>query len=439
MCDMDNMDNEKISVIYESENISTSKKGSYEFQRILGILTGMGFSINVIIGSGIFVLPGDVWRLTKSPIVALAFWVIGGIISLLGCLIYSELGSFLPRGAGELRYLEEAYPRPHRVIAHAFSIVMIFVIRPTAIISDSYVCAQYLLYLVRGDKNSTEYLNPDGFFTNPDFFEIRFISIAILFIITLYRIIIGALQNRGENFNNGTINSYEIPVESIGSYGDAMIKVLYAYEDILINIAFIMTVNPADATSNYIGDASKVIAIYFGEDIGNIGGDIGSRIIVYSSITEFIPEIFAEWGLKYFAKWSFLFNTPTKALIAQFCYCAILILFFPTGTSFFIFFANTTSYLTAIYYGACAVGLITLRKKFRGVGFKIPFNLHVVFLIFIILVSICSFFPLPATEERPLYFLPYVVSWASIIIVGGLIYLYKNNKAKQQQLQPENQ
>ncbi|CAG8479907.1 16003_t:CDS:10, partial [Dentiscutata heterogama] len=449
---MDN--NEKISATYESENTSTSQKRSYEFHRILGILTGSGFSLNNIIGSGIFVLPGDVWRLTKSPIVAMAFWVIGGIGSLLGCLIYTELGSKFPRGAGELRYLAEAFRHPHQVITRTFCFAMIFIIRPTAIVGDTYVCAQYLLYLIRGEGNSTEYLNPDGFFTNPDFYgcnnrltvyinqTFAIFKVAALFSFAIAGIIIGAQQigekqNQGTNvFNNGTINSNKTLVESIGSYGDAMIKVLYTYE------AFIMTVNPAVATSNYSGDASKVIGIYFGEYIGNkIGNKLVSTFIaissfgavVYSSIEEFIPGVFAQWGLKRFTKWSFLFNTPTIALIAQFCYCAVLILFFPTGTSFFIFFANISLYLTAIYYGVSAVGLITLRGKFKGVGFKVPFNLHIFFLVFIILVAIATLFPLPATEERPLYYLPYIVSWSFIITVGVLIYLYKNYKAKQQQ------
>ncbi|RIB15080.1 hypothetical protein C2G38_1606407 [Gigaspora rosea] len=62
---------------------------------------------------------------------------------------------------------------------------MITIIRPAAIVGDTYICAQYFLYLIREDTNQTEYLNPGGWLTSVDFFKIHFISIAILFIITL--------------------------------------------------------------------------------------------------------------------------------------------------------------------------------------------------------------------------------------------------------------
>ncbi|CAG8630166.1 24820_t:CDS:2, partial [Gigaspora rosea] len=214
---------------------------------------------------------------------------------------------------------------------------------------------------------------------------------------------------------------------------------------ILINISYIMIAasNPAAATSMYTGDASTVISIYFGEQIaGKVGNKLisaliaissfgavgsmvftGARIIVYSSVANFIPEYFAGWGLQSFTESSYLFNTPTKALIAQYLYCSLLILFFPTGTSFFIFFATISLYLTAIYYGASTVGLMILKKKYLGIQrpFKVCF-LDVIFLVCIVLIAIAGFFPLPGS---PLYYLPYLISWGAVILGGILIYVYK--------------
>ncbi|CAG8479484.1 14290_t:CDS:2 [Gigaspora margarita] len=248
-------------------------------------------------------------------------------------------------------------------------------------------------------------------------------------------------------------NEKEVPVimtdseNKVFAVSERYNRLLGIFSDILINISYIMIAasNPAAATSMYTGDASKIIAIYFGEQIaGKIGNKLisaliaissfgavgsmvftGSRVIVYSSVAKFIPEYFAGWGLNAFPN-NFLFNTPTKALIAQFIYCSLLILFFPTGTSFFIFFATISLYLTAIYYGASTVGLMILKDKYRGIKrpFKVRF-LDVIFLVCIILIAIAGFFPLPGS---PLYYLPYVISWVAVILGGISIYVYKGYK-----------
>ncbi|KAF0559878.1 amino acid transporter [Gigaspora margarita] len=404
MSDLENNEKEVPVIMTDSQNKEVFAV-SERYNRLLGIFSGMPFSINIIIGSGIFVLPGDVWRLTRSPKVALIFWVIGGIISFFGSLIYAELGYMLPRGAGELRYLEEAFPNFRKVIAHTFSVGMITIIRPAAIVGDTYICAHLgdamikVLYAYEG-WNNVNYL-------------------------------VDELHSPRRNLVVSNIFSILVSI------------VLY----ILINISYIMIAasNPAAATSMYTGDASKIIAIYFGEQIaGKIGNKLisaliaissfgavgsmvftGSRVIVYSSVAKFIPEYFAGWGLNAFPD-NFLFNTPTKALIAQFIYCSLLILFFPTGTSFFIFFATISLYLTAIYYGASTVGLMILKEKYRGIKrpFKVRF-LDVIFLVCIVLIAIAGFFPLPGS---PLYYLPYVISWVAVILGGISIYVYKGYK-----------
>ncbi|CAG8469112.1 36531_t:CDS:2 [Racocetra persica] len=325
------MDNEQIKpdngqIYPDNEQIS---KLSSSYVRLIGIFTGMGFSLNIIIGSGIFVTPGDVWRLTGSPIVSLVFMILGGLISFLGCLIYAELGSMLPRGAGELRYLEEAFPNHRSIIAHTFSYAMLTEIRLLS------VATLFIITLYNAANNKLAvHVNQ----------TLAIFKVMAMFSFAVAGIIIGSNRYQGTNAFHSTINRNITPVEQIGSYADAMIK-----------ISYIMVVNPDDATINHDGDASRVIAVFFGDNLDkNIGRKLisafisissfgavssmcftGARIIVYSSQSKFIPKYFAEWSLwfvpKYFAKWSFLFNTPTRALFAQFIYCAILIMFFPTS------------------------------------------------------------------------------------------------------------
>jgi basic amino acid/polyamine antiporter, APA family len=62
-----------------------------------------------IIGGGIFLNPGIVAQRTQSGLVLLALWVAGGLLTLVGCLCYAELGARRPRAGGSYVYLREAF------------------------------------------------------------------------------------------------------------------------------------------------------------------------------------------------------------------------------------------------------------------------------------------------------------------------------------------
>ncbi|RIB09549.1 hypothetical protein C2G38_262275 [Gigaspora rosea] len=195
------------------------------------VLAGMFYNMNNIIGSGIFVIPGDVWRLTRSPGAALMLWLVGGVFNYLCSLAFPELG---------------------------------ITVRPTAIIADAYVASLYLIYAIRGENEEnrpSEYLSPSGYFSK-DSLIISFIAIAILLFITAYHmysrrlavriniafgvvkflalfciIIVGMLQlqkayykNHWKSIFNNTISDRRTLIKSIGSYGNAMLEVLFTYE-----------------------------------------------------------------------------------------------------------------------------------------------------------------------------------------------------------------
>lgn len=62
-----------------------------------------------VIGVGIFVNPAIVARLTNSPELGLTAWMAGGLISLLGVLVYAELAARIPSTGGEYQYIRAAY------------------------------------------------------------------------------------------------------------------------------------------------------------------------------------------------------------------------------------------------------------------------------------------------------------------------------------------
>src|SRR5271165_3176650 len=62
-----------------------------------------------IIGSSIFLTARDIAGPLPQPILFLGVWVLGGVISLFGCVAFAELGSMFPDSGGQYIYLREAY------------------------------------------------------------------------------------------------------------------------------------------------------------------------------------------------------------------------------------------------------------------------------------------------------------------------------------------
>src|ERR1039457_2032942 len=62
-----------------------------------------------IIGSSIFLTAKDIAGPLPQPILFLLVWVIGGVISLFGCVAFAELASMFPESGGQYVYLREAY------------------------------------------------------------------------------------------------------------------------------------------------------------------------------------------------------------------------------------------------------------------------------------------------------------------------------------------
>jgi APA family basic amino acid/polyamine antiporter len=66
-------------------------------------------TIGSVLGSAIFIAAADVPRAVPHPLLVVAVWVAGGLLTLAGCLAYAELGAMYPRSGGPYQYLKEAY------------------------------------------------------------------------------------------------------------------------------------------------------------------------------------------------------------------------------------------------------------------------------------------------------------------------------------------
>lgn len=100
-----------------------------DLPRVLGPWSASAIMIGVIIGSGIFQTPAEAAKHLGSPWLILAFWVVGGVLSLFGALIYSELACMYPHSGGVYVFIREAYGR---CAAFVFGWSYMLLIKPLA-------------------------------------------------------------------------------------------------------------------------------------------------------------------------------------------------------------------------------------------------------------------------------------------------------------------
>jgi APA family basic amino acid/polyamine antiporter len=91
---------------------SHRSNGSRQLVRELGLIDATSVVVGTIIGSGIFLVPGNVAQRLESLTLVLVAWLVGGILSLFGALSLGELGAAFPGAGGLYVYLRQAYGRP---------------------------------------------------------------------------------------------------------------------------------------------------------------------------------------------------------------------------------------------------------------------------------------------------------------------------------------
>jgi basic amino acid/polyamine antiporter, APA family len=75
--------------------------------RALGPWAAVSIVVGTIIGTGIFLKPGEMAATGGSVSVVYAAWIIGGLLSLFGALSFAELGAAIPEAGGQYAYLSK--------------------------------------------------------------------------------------------------------------------------------------------------------------------------------------------------------------------------------------------------------------------------------------------------------------------------------------------
>lgn len=122
-------------------------------QKKIGFWSATSIIVGSIIGSGVFMKPASMAAQLGSPIWLTIVWVLAGIFSLFGALIYAELGAMMPETGGIYVYFRKMFGE---FVAFLYGWAAFAVINTAAVAAISFVCAQYADYFLHLPRFSPE-------------------------------------------------------------------------------------------------------------------------------------------------------------------------------------------------------------------------------------------------------------------------------------------
>jgi APA family basic amino acid/polyamine antiporter len=113
----------------------------HQLPRSIGVWGGAAIMVGVMIGSGIFRTPTEIAQNLGNPYLILGFWVLGGLICLVGAFTFAELATMYPRSGGIYVYLYEGFGP---AAAFVFGWSYMVVVQPMALAGMAVVFAEHL-------------------------------------------------------------------------------------------------------------------------------------------------------------------------------------------------------------------------------------------------------------------------------------------------------
>jgi len=123
----------------------SAEAGASKLAAKLGLFDATMIVMGGAIGSGIFVNPAVVARHVGSPVLILGAWLVGGVLALMGAMIYAELGAILPKVGGSYAYLHDCF---HPILGFLYGWFSLLVINAGGTAAVSLVFAKYVSVLL---------------------------------------------------------------------------------------------------------------------------------------------------------------------------------------------------------------------------------------------------------------------------------------------------
>lgn len=123
----------------------TAMPTSTTLQKKIGFWSATSIIIGSVIGAGVFMKPASMASQLGSPIWLALVWILAGLFSLFGALIYAELGAMLPETGGIYVYFRKMFGE---FVAFLYGWAAFSVINTAAVASISFICATYADYFL---------------------------------------------------------------------------------------------------------------------------------------------------------------------------------------------------------------------------------------------------------------------------------------------------
>ena len=111
----------------------------------ISVLQGVAFIVGIVVGIGIFKSPQLVAQSVTSEAAFILLWLVGGLITLIGALVYAELGSAYPSSGGEYHFISRALGRPAGLL---FAWARVTVLQTGIIAAVAFVFGDYAQQLI---------------------------------------------------------------------------------------------------------------------------------------------------------------------------------------------------------------------------------------------------------------------------------------------------
>ena len=130
---------------------AVAPRGEMELKRQIGLYAAVAITVGNIIGSGIFRSPHSVAQHIQSFPVVIFAWVLGGILSICGSLVLTELAVTHPKTGGLYVFIRESFGNAWGFM---FGWANLWVIKPTVIASITSVFALYFCQVLHLPKQT---------------------------------------------------------------------------------------------------------------------------------------------------------------------------------------------------------------------------------------------------------------------------------------------
>lgn len=414
-------------------------------------LTGLTMiAIGSCIGSGIFVTPADTMKALGHHGWVLAVWAIGGLVTFLGAMTFSELGARFPKSGGVYIYLKEAYGD---IFGFLYGWIILLIVNTGALAALSLALANYVDFFVPMEQLTKKIfaisviiiltlvnvvgVNVSQIFANV-FTSLKLIALLLIIAIGLYfwpsvdipntfalstdkpdnllsAILIGFVGVfwsfggwHHATYLSGETQNPQRTVPRAMLLGTLTVTIVYllvifAYMKLLPAVDMATTGKIAgDAVAQVISGGGKLVTIAI---TISIFGTIG----IYTMTAPRIYHAMATDGL-FFHKLSEIhprFQTPHYAMLFQMVWACMLVLIWGTFSSLITF----VTFMDIIFMALATASIFIFRSRSKSIVEDVPYKLAAYPWVPIVFLIVTVAFVFNTLKELP------NESWAGVIIL----------------------